>query len=234
VEWTELPKLKGRVATISFGGDRFVAAHDAELLYSEDGATFQKGERLDWKGSVHARKSAVGDGEGGRMFVIIGDVDLRAEKDRVSWRSATPDGVAFAQAEHHTAPARDIVFGAGHFVVVGPAGLIETSHDGIYWTRERADPEEDFRTITWTGVRFLAQGKDTWTSLDGVVWERIPRPIPCAIAWARELGSVLGIGFAWGGTIFHSNDLTTWEKLRVPDGPSLNAVARGRRTIPGR
>ncbi len=232
--WTELPQLKSRVATIAFAGDRFVAAHDAELLYSDDGQAFHPGQKLEWKGSVHARKSAVGDGEGGRMFVIIGDVDLWAEKDRVSWRAATPDGVAFAQAEHHTSPARDIAFGAGHFVVVGPDGLIETSHDGINWTRERSNSEEDFRSIIWTGVRFLAQGKDTWTSPDGAHWERVPRPIPCTIAWAREVGSILGIGFSWGGNIFHSNDLIIWEKLRVREGPSLNAVSHGARINPER
>ena len=35
-EWRELPQLKGRVATIVFGNDRFIAAHDAELLHSRD------------------------------------------------------------------------------------------------------------------------------------------------------------------------------------------------------
>ncbi|MEO8350413.1 MAG: hypothetical protein ABI680_01700, partial [Chthoniobacteraceae bacterium] len=188
----------------------------------------------DWKGSVQARKSAVGDGEGGRMFVIIGEMDLWAENERVSWRGATPDGVAFAKAEYGTPPARDIAFGAGHFVVVGPEGLIETSHDGFNWTRERSDPDEDFRSITWTGLHFLAQGKDTWTSLDGAVWERIPRPVPCTIAWARETWSFMGIGLSWGGNIFHAKDLITWEKLRVPDGPSLNAVARGERPVAGK
>ncbi|RYD68883.1 MAG: hypothetical protein EOP84_29530, partial [Verrucomicrobiaceae bacterium] len=33
-EWKELPKVKGRVATIAFGNGRFVAGHDAELLWS--------------------------------------------------------------------------------------------------------------------------------------------------------------------------------------------------------
>lgn len=227
--WTELPRLKGRVATIAFGGDRFVAAHDAGLLYSTDGESFQAGERLDWKGSVHARKSAVGEGEGGRMFVIIGDADLREEDERVSWRAATPDGVGFAKAQHHTRPARDIVFGAGHFVVVGPDGLIETSHDGINWTREQCDRGEDFRTIIWTGTRFIAQGRETWISNDAAAWERLAENVRCKIAWAREAGRFLGIGVSWGGNLFHATGLLNWEKVRLPDGPSINAVARGTR-----
>src|SRR5579884_84998 len=35
-EWHELPQVKGRVATIVFGSGRFIAGHDAELLWSTD------------------------------------------------------------------------------------------------------------------------------------------------------------------------------------------------------
>src|SRR5262245_21597092 len=56
--WTELPPWKGRVATLAFGRDRFVAFHDGELLSCTDGEIFVAGEKLDWPGSIHARKSA--------------------------------------------------------------------------------------------------------------------------------------------------------------------------------
>jgi hypothetical protein len=226
--WTELASHKGRVATIAFGRDRFVAAHDAELLYTLDGETFTAGEKLDWKGSVHARKSAFGDGEGGAMFVIIGDVDLQGEPQRVGWRAATADGVTFAKAEHHTPEARDIAFGAGHFVVVGPAGMIESSHDGLNWTRREADPNEDFQDIAWTGKRFIVRGKDTWISSDAVSWTRTSARLPASIAWANEVAermAVHGIALNWGGTIYASGDLSEWRKLPVAPGPSLIAVA---------
>jgi hypothetical protein len=64
-EWKELPQVKGRVATIAFGRNRFVAGHDSELLSSTDGESFTAGEKLPWKGSVHARRSACGDTEAG-------------------------------------------------------------------------------------------------------------------------------------------------------------------------
>lgn len=228
-EWTELPKLKGRVATIAFGRDRFVAAHDAELLYSVDGETFVAGQKLDWKGSVHARKSAFGDGEGGGMFVIIGDVDLYGEGQRVSWRAATADGEAYAKAEHHTPEARDVAFGSGHFVVVGPAGLIESSHDGLAWTRRETDPDEDFQSVIWTGSKFLVQGKKAWISEDGLTWTVDPSlRLPGTVAWANDVAeklSIRGIGLSWGGNIFAGPDLREWKKSTVPPGPSLTTVA---------
>jgi hypothetical protein len=227
--WTELPKLQGRVATIAFGRDRFVAGHDAELLYSEDGENFTAGQKLDWKGSVHARKSVFGDGEGGGMFVIIGDVDFFGEPARVSWRAATADGVNYAKADHHTPAARDIAFGGGHFVVVGPEGLIETSHDGFTWTRRPVDSKEEFNDVVWTGTMFVARGKLTWTSPDGIEWSSSPQTrIPGNIAWANQLThsqNVRGIALAWGGSIFSSLDLREWKKLSVAPGPSFNAVA---------
>jgi hypothetical protein len=226
--WTELPNHKGRVATIAFGRDRFVAAHDAELLYSDDGEKFSAGQKLDWKGSVHARKSAFGDGEGGGMFVIIGDVDLFDERERVSWRAATADGVTYARAEYHTPAAHDIAFGAGHFVVVGPGGLIETSHDGITWTPRTTDPNEDFHNVVWTGITFIARGKASWISPDGVDWKPDATVrVPGTIAWANsQTPPLCGIALAWGGSIFSSANLREWKKLPIPPGPSLNAVAR--------
>jgi hypothetical protein len=227
--WTELPNHKGRVATIAFGRDRFVAVHDAELLHSEDGEKFAAGQKLDWRGSVHARKSAFGDGEGGGMFVMIGDVDLFDEPTRVSWRAATADGVTYAKAEHHTPAARDIAFGAGLFVIVGPNGLIESSHDGFTWTRRAADANEDFQDIVWTGTMFFARGKATWSSPDGVDWSSDTSVrTPGKIAWANHASETLrirGIALAWGGSIFASPNLREWKKLTVSPGPSFNAVA---------
>lgn len=224
-QWTELPQVRGRVATIAFGKGRFVAAHDAELLSSADGETFQPGEKLAWKASVHARKSAFGDGEGGAMFVIIGDADFYGESQRVHYRASTSDGVRYASAARDTAPAQAIAYGSGHFIVVGPQGLIESSHDGQNWTKRDADPAENFESVVWTGTRFLAKGTRVWGSADGLHWAPLPLKVPGSLAWGREGAG--GIGFSWGGNVFHASpDLQTWTKVKLPPGPSFTAVAR--------
>ena len=47
------------------------------------------GARLDWKGSVHARRSAFGDTEAGKMFVIIGDLVKVSESLRALHAEST-------------------------------------------------------------------------------------------------------------------------------------------------
>ncbi len=225
-DWKELPLLKGRVATIAFGRDRFVAGHDGELLWSTDGETFHPGKKLEIKGSIHARRSACGDTEAGFMTVIIGDADLWEEKSRVAWRASTTDGETWASQSVDTPAARDIAYGAGHFVVVGPAGLIEQSHDGQNWTRCETAADEDFRAVVWTGSQFLAQGKTLWTSPDGLVWKAQPKPLPCQPAWAQD--GVGGIGLSWGGNLFFSSDFIDWKKVEILPGPSFTAAAWGR------
>ena len=224
-DWRELPAPRGRVATIVFGRGRFIAAHDAELLWSADGDKFEPGEKLDWPGSVHARRAAWGDGEAGPRCVIIGDLDLWAEKKRVSWRASTEDGTRYTSRALDTPAARDVAYGSGHWVVVGPDGLIESSHDGQTWTRRETAPGHDFSRIVWTGARFLVSGgKTAWSSPDGVAWAKEPRAIPCSLAWARE---GFALGFSWGGNIHATADFTDWKKLPLPPGPSFEAVAFG-------
>jgi hypothetical protein len=225
-EWKELPSVRARVATIVFGNGRFIAGHDAELLASSDGENFEPGEKLLWKGSTHARRAAFGDGEAGARCVIIGDIDLWAEKKRVSWRASTEDGRTYTSKALDTPAARDIAYGGGLFVVVGPEGLIESSHDGEAWQRYETVAGENFSRIIWTGERFLVSGGRTvWSSPDGLEWKNEARPSPCGFAWARE--GWLGLGFSWGGNLYMSKDLASWKKLEIPPGPSFEAVAYG-------
>ncbi len=226
-EWTELPPLKGRVATIVFARDRFIAAHDGELLSSRDGLTFTPGEKLDWRGSIHARRSVCGDTEAGFRTVVIGDLDLFGEKRRVSWRGATSDGTRWEARALDTPPATDVAYGSGHFVVVGPSGLIESSHDGETWTRHETTGHEAFSRIVWTGERFLVSGaKLAWSSPDGLTWKAESTGIPCSLAWARE--GELALGFSWGGNLHTSIDFRTWKKQPLTAGPSLQAAVFGK------
>jgi hypothetical protein len=222
--WEELPALRGRVATIVFARDRFIAAHDAELLCSTDGEKFTPGEKLEWKGSVHARRAAWGDGEGGSRCVIIGDIELWDTDQRVSWRASTSDGARYTSRALDTPAASDVAYGSGHWVVVGPNGLIESSHDGQTWRQRLAEPGEKFSRVVWTGARFIATAeKSAWASPDGTNWAKLPKAIPCSLAWARE--GTLALGFSWGGNVFSSVDFVDWKKLPLPPGPSFEAVA---------
>lgn len=224
--WRELPAPPGCVTTIVFGGGRFIASHGGELLWSADGEKFVAGAKLDWPGTVRAFRAAWGDGEGGHRCVIVGDLDPGGGQPREGWRASTPDGIRYTSRDRGTRPARDVAYGAGLWVVVGPGGLIESSIDGQTWQPRTAGPDEDFQRVVWTGSRFLAtEGKVAWSSPDGVNWAKAPEPIPGRLAWARE--EALGIAFSPGGDIHLSTDLAAWRKLPVPPGAPLKAVVFG-------
>ena len=225
-EWRSVQDVKGRVATIAFGNGRFVAGHDAELMYSTDGEKFESGPRLDWKGSIQARRSACGDTEAGFRFVIIGDADLWTDKRRMHWRGVTGDGTRWEHAALDTPAAVDIAYGAGHFVVVGPNGLIESSHDGQAWQRHDTEPTGNFSRVLWTGTRFLISGGNAaWSSPDALTWTKQAPAIPCDLAWARE--GFLGLGFSWGGNVHVTRNFVQWKKVGIPRGPALNAMVFG-------
>jgi hypothetical protein len=53
--------------------------------------------------------------------------------------------------------------------VVGPNGLIESSHDGQSWQRHDVGVVDEFSRVVWSGKRFiLSGGKQAWTSPDGL------------------------------------------------------------------
>jgi len=157
--------------------------------------------------------------------VIIGDIDLYTEKKRVHWRAGTSDGTRWLHQSLDTPAARDIAHGAGRFVVVGPGGLIESSHDGQTWARHEIAETGDLSHVVWTGQRFLVSGgKQTWSSPDALTWQPEAGRLPGSLAWARE-PLRLGLGVSWGGNLHVSSDLATWKKVALSPGPSLNAIA---------
>lgn len=223
-EWHALPTLPGRVATVTHGNGRFVAMHGAELLTSMDGEKFEAGQRLEWKGNVRARRSACGDTEAGFRYVIIGDLDVPGDSQRVEWRAVTGDGRRWDHTALATPAARDVAYGGGNFVVVGPDGLVESSHDGQTWQARSAGAGEDFSRIVWTGTRFLVGGGRTvWSSADGFTWQRESLSTPGPLAWARE--GLRGFTFSWVSGIEVSRDFVRWQKGTMAPGPLLKAMA---------
>lgn len=229
-DWQELPPVKDQVTTITFGHGRFVANHCGELLSSTDGERFTAGRRLDWKGDIRALRSACGDTEAGFRYVTVGDIDLRVERRRSHWRAVTEDGVTYQHADLDQPGAVDVAYGSGHFVVVGPAGLIESSHDGQAWERHGAPATENFTRVIWTGSQFLISGgMNAWVSPDGLNWKPEGYPFP-AKAYLGVGGFFLGLDFKKRDEIYYSYAATgtpKWMVARVPRGPAFNAIAFG-------
>lgn len=226
VTWRELGNTRGRLTVIASSGKCFVAAHGNQLVVSKDGERFVPGATLPWQGEVLAQHAAFGSGEGGPRFVFVGDrVDAMGEVQH--WRATSEEGETAVSAQLYPDRVNAIASGSGHFVVVGPQGLVETSHDGQQWTRRSLANPEDLTRVLWDGRRFVIVGVTrTWSSADATTWTEERSAIPCVLAWAdRAIGA---LGFGPQGAIFFSKDLREWNRIALPTGPRLRAAASGR------
>jgi len=225
--WHEQPKIKWRVATIAFGNGRFVAGHTDHFLFSDDGDTWTEGQKHTFKGGIHMRKCAFGNG----VFVVTGDADrwkLPSETEnprRMGCRAVTKNGEKFDSLQIDTPPARGIAFGNGRFVVVGPDGLRESSTDGVKWEHRASEPKQTLDSVIFDGKQFITSGGGFgYSSPDGITWTKLPKGIPCSVHYGD---GKLYIGATWGGKLWHSTDGILWKKSDNPEGNAFEAVAVG-------
>ncbi|HEX5176721.1 MAG TPA: hypothetical protein VFV83_06825, partial [Chthoniobacteraceae bacterium] len=183
---------------------------------------FKEGAKLPWPGKISAQYAVFGSGEGGSRFVFVGE-QMDEAGDVHPWRATTEDGETVASAQLDAAPVHAIACGGGHFVVVGPGGLIESSHDGQQWTRRSCARHDDFTSIVWDGKRFVVtSGTGTLFSDDGITWREERSVLPCPLTWAHH--SFGALGFASDGTLRFSKTLRDWISVTLPAGPRLRAI----------
>ncbi|MCW1914500.1 fibronectin type III domain-containing protein [Luteolibacter sp. GHJ8] len=125
-----------------------------------------------------------------------------------AWQFAKPK-VPFSQTP-------GVVYGAGRWVGVGPAGKIITSTNGIDWSTGPILTREDLLDVSYAAGRFVACGGNgtLLTSVDGLSWEHR------TTGNEAELRDVIHAGGLWVFTgkilnaqaplIFSSSDLSTW------------------------
>ena len=222
-QWSSLRPQKSKVSNIVFSGQRFIAIRSGDLLYSTNGLTFSTGEKLPWLGTINSSSAAWGDGEGGGLCVFLGSIHLPDQDKIVHWRASSADGATYTSQELNTAPARDIAYGSGHWVIVGPSSLLESSHDGQTWQRHPTRPDQDFQSIVWTGSRFLIGGAtNLWSSTDGINWEEQITPAPPRIIWGRE--HQRGFAVSPENHLETTTDFLRWRSLPFPIGAEIHSV----------
>ena len=219
-DWNEVKKMAFRVSPVMFGNKRFVVGGpDKQLWWSEDGENWKEGPKINFEGwAFWFRQGAFGNG----VFVFTGNAD---PKQKTSWAAVTPDGEKISSFQTDLPPNRDIAFGNGRFVIVGPDGLRMSSTDGLKWENRENSPGDGLSRVIWTGIEFLATGgKTAWRSPDGVAWKKVETRIPCEVLWANN--KIL-IGTTWPGQMWSSTDGAAWKK-GVPMTPNgINAVVYG-------
>jgi hypothetical protein len=151
--------------TVTWDGERFVAAGSGWLLTSPDGATWQEQRTT---GAGHPLQLA-SDGE--RLVAVL-------DFDRVMRMAG---GTLWEPVELPVQTEwRDVAFAAGRFVLVGDGGAILSSEDGATWKARVSGTEADLLGVDRVGDGFVVTGVDgtVLVSDEGLGW----RPEPLGVA----------------------------------------------------
>lgn len=128
-----------------------------------------------------------------------------------------------------------VAYGAGLYVAVGDDGAIQTSPDGITWTRRTSGVIDRLQGVTWGGNQFVAVGGNDGhppsqgvilTSPDGVTWTQRTSDVTAnlhGVAWGGNQFVAVG----WGGTILTSPDGVIWTSRASGGFTDLNDVIWG-------
>ncbi|MBY0525688.1 MAG: hypothetical protein K2R98_19945 [Gemmataceae bacterium] len=211
----------GTVRSLGFGKDVFVGVGgDAGFGNYAKPCAVQSSDGVAWSdfrafpGKAILRRLAFGN----ERFVGVGDSGRRAASaDGWKWDDA-PDVKAIDTLV-------DVAFGKGVFVGVGLHGLRMRSEDGLKWAdRQVGEEGEHLNAILWAGDRFVAVGiKATYTSPDGVKWERhVARNGPLAAAF----GNGVFVGSRWKGRLLRSTDGIDWREVHKSEY-HIEALAHG-------
>lgn len=198
---------------LALGGDPgCVGCSNPFVMLSKDGLAWDGPHNVPGKHML--RRAVWGDGR----FVAVGDRGRRAtSKDGKEWTDA-PETKALDTLV-------DVAFGNGVFVGVGLHGLRMKSADGLKWeSRQTGEEGEHLNSVLFANEKFVAVGAGaTYTSADGVKWERVTNEDAPQIATNGGNGFV---GAAWKGRLFASPDGVKWKETHKAERHVL-AVAFG-------
>ena len=173
-EWVNPPLAGEPLASVAYGGGRYVAVGPFGNIVTGDGETWEAAPV-----GPEAMLSSVTYGNG--RFVAVG-YDYRESPPASEFEKDPPlpppppqvtyisrNGKQWERVETG-APGRldSVVFGKGRFVAIGTGG-ITTSTDGETWTEPVISPI-GIRAFAYGDGRFVAVGRGILTSEDGTTW----------------------------------------------------------------
>jgi hypothetical protein len=128
----------------------------------------------------------------------------------------------------------EVAYGNGVFVSVGESGFIQTSTDGISWTRRTAANSNTIYGITYGSSEFVAVGGSgsVQTSTDGITWTNRTSVgntnIKFAVAYSAEQNLYVAVGFS--GSITSSTNGITWTNRTSGTSALFDGIAYGNGT----
>jgi len=201
VSWNvETRGIAGDLHKLVFSGEIYIAVgQGGSILKSTDSYVWNSIK----SGIVDDLYSVIWDG---RQFIAVGDNNtIITSADGEIWQPAT-----LILPSIYTGAYRDLVFNGNKYVVIGLAGMVAVSDDGITWNHYQQDAL-DRASLAWSGTAFVAVGdKGVVTkSVDGVNWtSKISHTgqVLRKIIWDGSQFTVMG-----SGVILESADGEEWK-----------------------
>lgn len=198
VSWTRKSAIK--LNDIIWDGTRFIGLDPWDDIHvSSDGTGWSRIGGAAMGTNLNALASS------GSVLVAVGDEGtIMTSSDLSTWSTYTTGNAGDWFV--------DVIWGGGQFVAVGGSGIIFTSPDGITWTERYNTWGPNFRSIAWSGSRYVA-ANNTWnspgsfTSTDGITWTQNTDQLLDSVTWSDSLNLFVGIQYYESYT---SPDGLTW------------------------
>jgi len=235
VTWAQLANPPRGAVSLTFGKGVFVATGGDYLTGAEFKtgviSTSQSGN--DWRRQQTFTPGILsGLAYGNGIFVAIGGSSSWTSIDGMNWTlHAGPPG-GFGYSYDYDGPV--LTFGNGLFVAgTGTVDSrdtgIQTSSDGVTWTKRFSGTEDRFTSIAYGNGLFVAVGSHVggsslFTSADGVTWTSQPSLL---ILNGVFYGNGLFVLLGKGGTILTSVDGFTWQNHLFGPTENLTSIAHG-------
>lgn len=174
------------------------------------GMTLTSGDGLAWSANpVVGMPRLKGVASGAAGLVSVSDCGaLLKSSDGLVWTGFTP-GTGYSLS----AAAFD---GMGTYVVVGTAGTVMSSVDGLEWVSRPSPATEDMEGVAYGSGRFVAVGGggQIITSVDGTTWSAVASGVTVRLKGIR-FASDQFVAVGQSGLTLRSSDGITWTSSLV-------------------
>lgn len=164
----------------------------------------------------------------GRFVVVTNYYDFGAKEEIGSiWTSTDGyDWTPLLTTVFDNFTLYGVAYAAGKWVVVGSGGMLQTSSDGVVWTRQLSGTTSLLRGLTYANNQWVAVGTAgrIITSPDAVRWtDRTSGTTNDLWAVAYTNGSYVAAGL--NGTLLRSTDGITWSRVTISSTSHLFHVS---------
>ena len=183
----------------------FVAAGNGGIYTSSNGTSWNQRSNSATRGVAYGNNTFVAVGGSGTIFTSSDEtINVATATSSVpsDWTSRTTPT---------SQTLNEVTYGNSIFVVVGGAGTIVTSTDGISWTSRTSPHSNAINDVTYENSTFVAVGStgNIITSSDGISWTSRTSNTSqelFGVAYGNSTFVVVGNS----GTVLTSSDGTTW------------------------